>query len=60
MALIGHDVRRLCRARKKGVKFDCTLTIGRLNLHLHPAELAALRTEWMAGQADLRVEKPPA
>ena len=51
MALVKHDVQRLWRARMRGVRFDRTLTVGRLNLYLHPAELAALRAEGLGGQS---------
>lgn len=53
MALLGHDARTLCRARVRGVSFDRTLTVGRLNLFLHPVELQALRSTWLAGVTGL-------
>lgn len=53
MALLGHDARALCRARVRGVSFERTLTVGRLNLFLHPAELSALRSSWLDGVAGL-------
>jgi hypothetical protein len=34
----------------RGVRFDRTLTIGRLNVYLHPAELASLRAELSNGR----------
>jgi hypothetical protein len=43
VALLGFDARRLCEARKRGVRFDSTLTIGRLNLYLHAGDRRALR-----------------
>jgi SAM-dependent methyltransferase len=57
VALVKHDVQRLWRARMRGVRFDRTLTVGRLNVFLHPAELAALRAEVSGGQAPADVLK---
>jgi len=42
MGLIGYDAVRLCEAHERGVRFDTTLIIGRLNLYLHPGELRSL------------------
>lgn len=44
MGLTFHDARRLFEARCAGTSFENTLTLGRLKLFLHPAELKALRT----------------
>lgn len=45
MALVGADAFRLLRAKQSGVEFARTLTVGRLNLYLHPSEVGALRQE---------------
>lgn len=42
MALLGFDAHRLLDAQARGVRFDRTLTVGRLDLYLHPAEVRAL------------------
>jgi hypothetical protein len=44
MGLTFHDTRRLLEARSAGASFENTLTVGRLNLFLHPSELKALRS----------------
>lgn len=42
MALVGFDAHRLLDARARGVRFDDALTVGRLDLYLHPSEVEAL------------------
>jgi len=39
MALLGFDAHRLLDAKAAGVRFDRTLTVGRLDLYLHPGEV---------------------
>lgn len=42
MALLGYDAHRLLDAAARGVRFDATLTVGRLDLYLHPGEVRDL------------------
>jgi hypothetical protein len=43
MGILYHQARMLCEARRAGVSFAKTLTVARLSLYLHPAEVRALR-----------------
>jgi SAM-dependent methyltransferase len=46
--MIYHEAKRLWEARLAGVKFQRVLTLGHLQLFLHPAELKALRGAYRA------------
>jgi SAM-dependent methyltransferase len=48
VGILYHDAKRLWQARLAGVKFDRVLTLGRLQLFLHPAEVRALREAFRA------------
>jgi hypothetical protein len=44
MGLIYPQAKMLCEARRRGASFENVLTIGRLSLYLHPAELRSLQS----------------
>jgi hypothetical protein len=52
MGILYHQARLLCEARAAGMSFARTLTVARLSVYLHPAEVRAIRRLYQQTSGD--------